>query len=73
MKKTLIAAAAALIALSGCVAVPVYDGGYGYGGYGYDYYSAPRATFSFGYYDYDGPRYGHRQRHFRGGHRHRRD
>jgi hypothetical protein len=53
-----------VLALGGCVAVPVYDGG---PGYGYGYYGPPAATFNFGYTYHDGGhRYGHRHR----GHRH---
>ena len=59
MKRSLIVAALAVLALGGCVAVPVYDGG---AGYGYNYYGPPAATFNFGYTYHDGPRYGHRHR-----------
>jgi hypothetical protein len=63
MRKSLLVAALGLLALGGCVAVPVYDA---YPGYGYDYYGAPAATFSFGYYHSDGGhRHGHRHRHWR--------
>jgi hypothetical protein len=65
MKRSLILAALALLTLGGCVAVPVYDGGYGYGP-GYGYYGPPAATFSFGYTYHDGPGYRHRgYRHWR--------
>jgi hypothetical protein len=67
MKRSLLVAAVALLGLGGCVAVPVYDSG---AGYGYDYYAPPAATFSFGYFYHDrGDRRGHRHRHHRG-HRH---
>jgi len=66
MKKSLLVAALALLGLGGCVAVPVYDSGYGYG---YDYYGPPAATFSFGYFHSDVDR-GDRHRHYRG-HAHR--
>jgi hypothetical protein len=63
MKKSLLIAALALLALGGCVAVPVYDSG---PGYGYDYYGPPAATFSFGYVYRDGDRWhGPRHRNYR--------
>jgi hypothetical protein len=66
MKKSLLVAVLALLGLGGCVAVPVYDSGLGYG---YDYYGPPAATFSFGYsYRDGGYRHGPRHRHYR--HRH---
>lgn len=43
--KTLIAVLAAVMALAGCVAVPVYEPAPAYG----YYYAPPAATFSFGY------------------------
>ena len=65
MKRGLIALALAVLALGGCVAVPVYDGGPGYG-----YYGPPAATFNFGYSYHDGGhRYGHRHGHRHRGHR----
>ncbi|MPZ44971.1 MAG: hypothetical protein GEV05_16530 [Betaproteobacteria bacterium] len=68
MKKSLLVAALALLGLGGCVAVPAYDSG---PGYGYDYYGPPAATFSFGYFHSDrGHRHGNRHRHgHRRGHR----
>lgn len=71
MKRSVLVAALALLGLGGCVAVPVYDAG---AGYGYDsaYYGPPAATFSFGYFYHDGDRrHGHRHRH-RHRHRHHR-
>jgi hypothetical protein len=70
MKGRLLVAALGLLGLSGCVAVPVYDAGAGYGYDSYGYYSAPpAATFSFGYYYFDDDRRdGRRHRHYR--HRH---
>jgi hypothetical protein len=64
MKRSLIAAVLAMLALGGCVAVPVYDGG---PGYGYGYYGPPAATFNFGYTYHDG---GHRHGYRHRGHRH---
>jgi hypothetical protein len=62
MRKSLLVAALGLLALGGCVAVPVYDGGFP----AYGYYGAPAATFSFGYYHSDGGyRHGYRHRHWR--------
>ncbi|MCC6532594.1 MAG: hypothetical protein IT531_08605 [Burkholderiales bacterium] len=55
MKKTLLLAAIAALALGGCVAVPVYDAGPAGG-----YYYGPPATFSFGYTYRD---HGHGHRH----------
>jgi hypothetical protein len=49
MMKTLLAAAAAIVSLGGCVAVPVYEPA---PAYGYGYYAPPAATFSFGYSNY---------------------
>ena len=68
MKRSLIVAALAVLSLGGCIAVPVYDGGPGYGS---SYYGPPAAAFSFGYTYHDGPRHGHRRHggHHRG-HRH---
>jgi hypothetical protein len=56
--KLWIAVVAAVISLSGCVAVPVAEP---YPAYGPGYYYGPPATFSFGYNYYGG-----------GGHRHHR-
>ncbi len=68
MKRSLVIAALAVLSLGGCVAVPVYDGGSGYG-YGYDtYYAPPAASISFGYFHGGGHRHGQRHRHR--GHRH---
>jgi hypothetical protein len=55
MVKKLILASAAMLALGGCVAVPVYESAPAGGYYG-SYYGAPAATFSFGYQhrSYDG-------------------
>ena len=50
--KTLIAVLLAAVGLAGCVAVPVYQPAPAPG-----YYAPPAATFSFGYRNYDGPRY----------------
>ncbi|RPI42926.1 MAG: hypothetical protein EHM59_16660 [Betaproteobacteria bacterium] len=67
MIKKLMIATAATLALTGCVAVPVYDTGPAYG----YYYAPPAATFSFGYYRGYGD--GGRHRHGRGyGHRYSR-
>ena len=65
MKRSLIVAALAVLGLGGCVAVPVYDGGPGYGYSGPAYYGPP-VSFSFGYTYQDGPGRGYRHR----GHRH---
>jgi hypothetical protein len=63
MKKTLLAAAVAIVSLGGCIAVPVSDG-YGYApGYYAPYYGAPAASFSFGYHGHR--HWGHRHRHWR--------
>jgi len=69
MVKKLLLGAAALLGLSGCVAVPVYDTHPGYG----VYYAPPAASVSFGYYQRDsyGPGRGHRHGHGPR-HRHRR-
>ena len=56
MMKKLIGVTAAILALTGCVAVPVYDNGPAYG----SQYGPPAATFSFGYY-YDGHSHGNQQ------------
>lgn len=66
MLKKLVLGAAALLGLSGCVAVPVYDTRPGYG----VYYAPPAASVSFGYSHRDSYRqgHGHRQGH---GPRHR--
>ncbi len=53
MKKSLFVVALGLLALGGCVAVPVYDSPPAYG-----YYVPPPARFSFGYY-YGADRYRH--------------
>jgi len=60
MVKKLLLGAAALMALSGCVAVPVYDAHPGHG----VYYVPPAASVSFGYYrDSYRPGHGHRHGH----------
>ncbi len=71
MKKTLLAAAVAIVSLGGCIAVPVSDG-YGYG-YAPGYYAPPAASFSFGIHGRGhgygrggyGRGYGPRYRHWR--------
>ena len=67
MLKKLIAMGAATLALTGCVAVPVYDSepAYGY------YYGPPAASFSFGYTYHDSPRHYNRGDRHRHGDRHR--
>ena len=62
MLKKLLAAVAVMLALSGCIAVPVYDTGPGYGAY----YGPPAASFSFGYTYHD---HGYRPRYHRHGYR----
>jgi hypothetical protein len=64
MKKTLLIAILAAVGLSGCVAVPVYDGGYAGPAYGY-YAAPPAASISFGYYHHGGHRHHHHRRHHR--------
>ena len=56
MVKKMLLGAAALLGLSGCVAVPVYDTHPGYG----VYYAPPAASVSFGYYQRDSYGHGHR-------------
>src|SRR4026209_2525724 len=63
MKKTLLAAAVAIVALGGCIAVPVYDPAPGYG-YAPGCYAPPAASFSFGYSNHHGHG-GYPRRHWR--------
>ena len=60
MTKNLLLMLAAVFALAGCVAVPVYESpppAYGY------YYGAPAASVTFGYYG-QGHRHYYRDRHY---------